>query len=174
MVTQIILMVLFLGVVAFFVFRSKGIAQGKATAMDFRPGLDALRAGFQTSREPGETEPVCVVAYHYSGLSAQPVIVGVTDRHVFVVKGSNPMQTFPYDHEGEHLGQTEKAKQKRGFFRWSHGDFDDGSKGYSPKVVSGPFAGEEWRMYPTIEGYPQQKSSLREFADRFYFQWFYD
>lgn len=171
---QIIMMVVFLGVVVFFVVRSKGMAAKGAAALDFRPSLAALRAGAAANREPGESEPVCVVAYHYSGFSAQPVVVGVTERHIFVVKGTSPMMTFPYDYEGEHYSSKEKTKQRKGFFDWSHGDCDDGTKGYSPKVKVAPFAGEEWRMYPTMEGFPEQKDNLREFSDRFYFQWFYD
>ena len=62
-----------------------------------------------------------------------------------------------------------------GFFRWSHGSFPDGSEGYSPTVKDhAPYAGEEWRIYPELPGHPQQKDNLREFASRFYFQWFYD
>ena len=84
------------------------------------------------------------------------------------------MQAFPYDYEGEHLPSAQKKAQGRGFFDWFHLSFDDGSKGYAPKVKAPPFAGEQWRMYPTNAAYPEQQANLREFSRRFYFQWFYD
>ena len=97
------------------------------------------------------------------------------NQRVLVVKGTGALHAFRYDEEGEHLPADEKKKQGRGFFEWSHGRFNDGSKGYSPTVKNyPPFAGEEWRMYPTLQGYPEQTTSLKVFARRFYFKWFYD
>jgi hypothetical protein len=172
LIQQIFVIVLFVGVVAFFVSRSLGRAKKLGSV---QPGLDALRAGFMQSRSPDEREPVCVVAYHYSMMSVEQVTVGVTDRRILVVKGTGPMHAFAYDDEGEHLPSSQKKKERRGFFDWSHGDFQDGTRGYSPTVKRHPpFAGEEWRMYPTIEGFQEQKANLREYARRFYFQWFYD
>ncbi len=173
---QIIMIVAFLAVVGFFAIRSiRGAKSGGLGGGSVQPGLDLLRASFAQDRAPNETEPVCVVAFHYSMTSYTQVTVGVTNLRILVVKGPGPMRSFPYDAEGEHLGSTEKTRQQRGFFEWSHGDFKDGSRGYSPTVKRHPpFEGEEWRMYPTLEGFPEQKANLREFSRLFYFQWFYD
>lgn len=165
-VGQIVVILVFLGVVGFFTVRSIKRKTGITTV---EPGLQALWAGFNPTRAPDESEPVCVVAFHYSMMSVAQVTVGVTNRRVLVVKGPGPMQAFPYDQEGEHMGQAQKTKEGRGFFRWSHGP-----KGYTPTVKQPPFAGEEWLMLPDVQGFPQQRANLREFANRFYFQWFYD
>lgn len=171
-VAQLIVLLLFLGVGAFLFLRSRSKMSELGSC---QPGLGALRSGFAQSRAAGETEPVCVVAYHRTSLSLEQVTVGVTNQRVLVVKGSGALHAFPYDDEGEHLPADEKKKQGRGFFEWSHGSFKDGSKGYSPVVKNyPPFAGEEWRMYPTLQGYPEQAASLKVFARRFHFKWFYD
>jgi hypothetical protein len=171
LIPQILGIVLILALTAFLYKRSLR----KASALgSVQPGLDALHAGFQQTRTPDESEPVCVVAFHYAPLSVAQVTVGVTNRRVLVQKGPGPMHAFPYDDEGEHLPSAEKKQQKRGFFEWSHGPFGDGSKGYSPTVKNfPPFAGQQWRMYPTLAGYPEQTANLKTFANRFYFQWFY-
>lgn len=170
-IAQVAILILFLGVVGFFVLR--GMSKMKTLGGSVQPGLDALSAGFLQSRSPDESEPVCVVAFHCAS-TAQQVTVGVTNKRILVVKGSAPLLSFPYDEQGEHLPSAQKKAQGRGFFEWSHGTFKDGSTGYSPTVKPPPFAGEEWRMYPTIQGFPQQTANLREFSNRFYFQWFYD
>ena len=163
---QIVAMLLFLGVVGFFTVRSLK----RKTPSSVQPGVDALRAGFAQSRSPDESEPVCVVAFHYGMMSVVQVTVGVTDRRVLVVKGTGPTQSFAYDDEGEHLPSAQKTKEQRGFFHWSHG-----SSGYTPTVKRHPpFEGEEWLMVPVVQGFPEQKANLREFSRRFYFQWFYD
>lgn len=172
-VPQIIAMVVFLGIVVFFVVRSQKGGAAAALA-SVQTGVDALRAQFAQTKTEGETDPVIVVAYHYAMMSATQVTVGVTDRRVLVVKGTAPMQSFPYDNEGEHLPSKQKKAEKRGFFDWSHGTFNDGSKGYSPTVKQAPYAGEEWRMYPELPGFPEQTANLKEFSRRFYFQWFYN
>lgn len=166
LIGQIVVIVLFLGIVAFFTMRSlKRKLPGSV-----QPGLAALSRGFQESRTPDESDPVCVVAWHYAMMSVEQVTVGVTNRRVLVVKGAGPLHAFAYDDEGEHLPSAQKTKEGRGFFRWSHGP-----NGYCPTVNRHPpFAGEEWLMTPHAEGFPQQKANLREFANRFYFQWFYD
>lgn len=171
LIPQLVFVALVIGAVVFFTMRAKG----KAKAMgSVQPGLDLVRAGFAASRTPDESEPVCVVAFHYAMMSATQVTVGVTSKRILVVKGEGPMQAFAYDAEGEHLPSKQKSEQKRGFFRWSHGSFNDGSKGYSPTVNHHPpFTGEEWRMYPTIAGFPEQTANLKEFSRLFYFQWFY-
>lgn len=162
---QIVFGLLFLGVVVFFAVRSFK----PRAAISVQPGLDALRAGFMQTRLPDETEPVCVVAFHYAMMKAVQVTVGATNRRVLVVKGPGPMVAFPYDYEGEHLGHDQKTKEGKGFFFWSHGDM-----GYTPKVKNHPpFAGEEWLMMPVVQGFPEQTPNLHEFARRFYFQWFY-
>ena len=166
LIPQVVVILVFLGVVGFFTMRSLK----RKPVGSVQPGLAALWAGFTQSRAPDESEPVCVVAFHYSMMSAVQVTVGVTNRRVLVVKGVGPVHSFPYDHEGEHLPSTQKKSQQRGFFDWSHG-----ASGYTPTVKGhAPFAGEEWLMVPTIDGFPSQKANLREFANRFYFQWFYD
>jgi hypothetical protein len=172
LIPQLIGLALFLGVGVFLFLRSRS----KLTELgSCQPGLDVLRAGFAQSRAADETEPVCVVAYHRTALSMEQVTVGVTNQRVLVVKGGGGLHAFPYDDEGEHLPADEKKQQGRGFFEWSHGSFRDGTKGYSPTVKNHPpFAGEEWRMYPTLQGYPEQAASLKVFARRFYFKWFYD
>jgi hypothetical protein len=154
------------GGIAFYVLR----AQGRKSALSsVQPAIAAFRAAFAQTRSPGEHDPICVVALHYTLLGAERVIVGVTNLRVLVLKGQGPMRAFPYDYEGEHLGSTEKKRLGRGFFEWSHGP-----KGYSPQVKNHPpFAGETWYMTPTVPGFPEQWDNLREFANRFYFQWFY-
>ena len=160
------LILVFLGLVGFFTMRSlKRKMPGSV-----QPGLDALRSAFMQSRAPDESDPVCVVAFHYSMMSVAQVTVGVTNRRVLVVKATGPLHSFAYDHEGEHLPSAQKTKEHRGFFQWSHG-----ASGYSPTVKNHPpFAGEEWLMVPVVQGFPEQKANLREFSSRFYFQWFYD
>jgi hypothetical protein len=120
---------------------------------------------FETSRLRNEEEPVCVMAYH----NHISILVGVTDLRVLVQKENGPMVGFDYDDEGEHLPSAEKNKQKRGYFRWSH----QKGIGYTPTVVNGPFAGEEWVMPLQVPGFAAQKSGLEEFSSRFYFAWFY-
>lgn len=167
LVGQILVMLVFVGVVVFFTVRS---FKRKAGITSVEPGLHALWAGFNQTRAPDESEPVCVVAFHYSMMSVAQVTVGVTNRRILVVKGPAPMQAFPYDYEGEHMGQAQKTKERRGFFNWSHSP-----QGYTPTVKQHPpFAGEEWLMLPDVQGFPQQRANLRELANRFYFQWFYD
>ena len=172
-VPQLVVIALFAFGFGFFYFKrssGRGSALGSVT-----PGLDALRAGFLQTRAPDEPDPVCVVAFHYSTLKVEQVTIGVTDRRILVIKGAGTMHTFPYDDEGEHLPSAQKQQQRRGFFDWRHGSFGDGTKGYKPIVKDHPpFTGEEWRMYPTLDGFPEQKANLREFSRRFYFQWFYD
>lgn len=166
LIPQIVVILVFLGVVAFFTMRSLK----RKTPGSVQPGLDALRAGFMQSRAPDESDPVCVVAFQYSMMSVAQVTVGVTNRRVLVVKGTGHLHSFAYDHEGEHLPSAQKTKEQRGFFQWSHGP-----SGYTPTVKHHPpFAGEEWLMVPVVQGFPEQKANLREFASRFYFQWFYD
>jgi hypothetical protein len=144
-----------------FVRNQKMLATLKPPAQLF----PVFQAGFAASRFPNEEEPVCVVAYH----GPKALIVGVTNLRVLVVKQEGVMVGLDYDHEGEHLGSTEKARQRRGYFSWSH----DKGKGYMPTVVNGPFAGEEWLMPINIPGFPAQLQGLHEFSDRFYFAWFY-
>jgi hypothetical protein len=172
-VPQLVVMVLLAGAFAlFYVKRSSAKAAGFGSV---QPGLDALRASFMQTRAPGEQEPLCVVALHFSMLKAEQVTVGVTDRRILVIKGAGAMHAFPYDSEGEHLPEAQKQQQQRGFFNWKHGTLKDGSNAYCPTVKNHPpFSGEEWRMYPTIEGFPEQKANLKAFSDRFYFRWFYD
>lgn len=172
-IPQVVVVLLFaIGFGFFYLKRSSG----KAAALgSVRPGVDALRASFLQTRAADEAEPVCVVAFHYSALKVEQVTVGVTDRRILVLKGAGAVQAFAYDREGEFLPSAQKQQQRRGFFTWSHGTFKDGSKGYSPTVKDHPpFRGEEWRMYPTLDGFPEQKANLKEFSRRFYFQWFYD
>jgi hypothetical protein len=134
-----------------------------------QPGLDALRAGFLQTRGPNEEEPVCVVGIHHTAFGAEQVTVGVTNHRILVVKGRGRMCAFPYDYEGEHLGVSEKTRQQRGFFNWRHG-----SSGYSPVVKNHPpFSGESWLLPPRVPAFPQQWQNLREFSNRFYFEWFY-
>jgi hypothetical protein len=172
MIPQLVFVALVIVAVVFFTVRAK---RKGASMGNVQSGVDAVRAGFAASRAPDETDPVCVVAYHYGAMSATQVTVGVTNRRVLVVKGGSPMQSFPYDAEGEHLPSKEKTANKRGFFRWSHGTFPDGSKGYSPTVNNyPPFTNEEWRMYPELPGFPEQTANLKEFSRLFYFQWFYN
>jgi len=172
-VPQLVVIALFALGFGFFYFKrsaGKGSAFGSVT-----PGLDALRAGFLQGRAADEPEPVCVVAFHYSMLKVEQVTIGVTDRRILVIKGAGAMHAFPYDNEGEHLPSSQKQQQRRGFFDWRHGSFGDGTKGYKPIVKDyPPFTGEEWRMYPTLDAFPEQKANLREFSRRFHFQWFYD
>jgi len=62
-------------------------------------GLDALRSGFMQTRAQGESEPVCVIAGHYTGYaSVEPVVIGVTNHRILVFKGTGPMHSFPYDY----------------------------------------------------------------------------
>jgi len=172
-VPQLVVIALFAFGFGFFYFKraaGKGSLRGSVV-----PGLDALRAAFMQSRAPEETEPVCVVAFHYSMLKVEQVTIGVTDRRILVIKGAGALHAFPYDAEGEHLPSAQKDQQRRGFFQWRHGSFGDGTKGYMPIVKDHPpFKGEEWRMYPTLDSFPEQKTNLRRFSSLFYFQWFYD
>jgi hypothetical protein len=172
LIPQIVAIVLLVAVAGFFASRSLTRAKKLGSV---QPGLDTLRASYALSRARDESDPVCVIAYRYSMLSVEQVTVGLTDRRILVVKGTGPLHTFAYDEEGEHLPVAQKNKERRGFFHWSHGAFNDGSTGYSPTVKRHPpFEGEEWRMYPTQQGFPDQKANLREFSRRFHFQWFYD
>jgi len=133
-------------------------------------GLDALRSGFAQTRAQGESEPVCVIAGHYTGYaSVEPVVIGVTNHRILVFKGTGPMHSFPYDYEGEHLPDAEKNRQGRGFFAWKHSK--KGSvTGYCPVVKNyPPFTGQQWWIFPESLAFAQQKDNLRQFADIFYF-----
>lgn len=163
---RVIVIVAALGAIAAYLLRTIGRRNALASVQS---GLGALTAGFARTRAPGEHDPICVVAVHYTLFGAEPVVVGVTNLRVLVVKGRGEMSAFPYDDEGEHLPLAEKSRLGRGFFNWRHDD-----KGYWPKVKPAPFTGQTWFMPPTVPGFPAQLGNLREFADRFYFQWFYD
>jgi hypothetical protein len=122
-------------------------------------------AAFAATRQAGEDDPVCVVAYQ----GRMALMVGVSNQRVAVLKHDGALRHVAYDAEGEQLGVTEKNRQGRGYFRWSH----DKAIGYTPQVVSGPFAREVWSMPLRVEGFAAQHESLREFASRFNFAWFY-
>jgi hypothetical protein len=141
--------------------RNRKMLAGLKTPEQLRP---IFQAAFSASRLPGETEPVCVVAYE----GPKALIVGVTNRRVLVVKQEGVMVGLDYDEEGEHLGHVEKDRQHRGYFSWAH----DKSRGYVPTVRNGPYAGEEWVM-PLQVPHFNQKDALHEFSNRFYFAWFY-
>ncbi len=169
---QVLGLLILVGLGAFLFVRStrKPTATGPV-----QPGLDALRSAFAQSRSPDENEPVCVVAFHHSIRNVAQVTVGVTDRRILVVKGHGTVHSFPYDDEGEHLPVQQKMALQRGFFHWKHGRVTGGTTAYCPTVKQhAPFAGEQWRMPPMVQGFPEQTANLKEFSRRFYFQWFYN
>jgi hypothetical protein len=171
-VLQVVGLLVFAAV--FFLLRKRSRAMLEALSSGVQPGLSALREGFTRSRTPGESEPVCVVAFHRTLLNAEQVTIGVTNQRVLVVKGAG-FHAFPYDYAAEHLPAEEKDKLGRGFFHWVHNVTKSGAGWYCPRVKQfPPFSGQEWIMYPTLEAYPEQTAALREFSRLFYFRWFYN
>lgn len=165
---RVLVLLVVVGGIALFLLRKRGRSAVFSPAA-VGAAFQTLRAGFAQTRSPVEAEPVCVVASRASGLGAQLVVVGVTNARVLVVVNGAPMQAFPYDAEGEHFSSNIKKAQKRGFFDWYH----DPKIGYCPKVKVPPFAGETWVMPLSVPAHPHQFAALREFANRFYFEWFY-
>jgi hypothetical protein len=158
-----------IGMIGFFIVLAIAVylSYRKTAKSQKSPGelVQALEQQFQKIKESGETEPVAVIGYH----KGRPLIVGVNDRRVLVLKGDGALHQAPYDDEGEHLPAAEKDKQRRGYFDWAH---EDGA-GYYPRVKAGPFKGQEFLLPVEVAGYPQQRDNLHEFASRFYFAWFY-
>lgn len=176
-IEQIVVMgVVITGVLAYSILQSrKAMKIGAAQLASIGPGLQSLHAGFASTRLANESEPVCVVAYHYNKRIVEFVFVGVTNQRILVIKDAGQLYQFPYDYEGEHLPNVQKNKEKRGFFFWKHDDkLPDGRSAYTPTVkLFPPFTKEEWHMYPEVPGHPQQFENLREFSSIFYFKWFY-
>lgn len=138
-------------------------------------GVERLHAHIQMTRRAGESDPTCVVAYHYEGRTFQLVFVGVTNERIVVIKDEGQPHEFPYDDEGEHLPAADKEAQGRGFFSWRHSEkMPDGRSAYTPDVKKHPpFSGEEWQMFLEVPGHPAQRQSLEAFSRIFYFKWFY-
>ena len=166
MTVQYIAMAAFLAVGGVIFFLASARAKKIAANMKSPEQLKtALLHGFSSIRLAGESEPVCVAAYH----KGMALMIGSTNQRVVVVKQDGELRPFGFDPEGEQLGSQEKNQQKRGYFRWRH----DKAVGYTPLVVNGPCSGEEWLMPLQVPGFAEQSAGLREYSSRFNFAWFY-
>lgn len=175
--THYILMgAMFAGSIVYAIYASKKtIRASAAQEASVGPGIERLHTHVEWNRAEGESDPVCVVAYHYPPHKFEMVFVGVTNERILVVKDEGPIHEFPYDYEGEHLPNEQKTEQERGFFFWMHKKkLPGGGSAYTPEVKNHPpFAEEQWHMHPEVPGHPQQLENLRKFSSIFYFQWFY-